>query len=120
MHYINMAWTYQSSGYIIDSAGNVRTYNLSKTSTQWNFPDSTGYISKLKLDENISRCKLIATKIDNDTLEYYSTKIEQASRGNTSEPSMTMADFGEKMYLAYIYDSQKKRYKAITLKIWGD
>jgi hypothetical protein len=29
-HYVNYAWSYQNSGYLVDSLGYVRVFNLSK------------------------------------------------------------------------------------------
>ena len=53
-HYINMAWLPQSSGYLIDSLGNVLEFKWVEVFHEWFDPDSTGYISSTNMDKNIS------------------------------------------------------------------
>ena len=56
MHYVNYAWLPQSSGYLIDSVGNVLTFKWVEVFHEWYEPDSTGYISAVNMDKNISFC----------------------------------------------------------------
>jgi|GEM_PF-209761 len=119
-HYVNSAWGYQNKGYLIDSSGYVRTFDLSKDSIKWNEPDKDGFISTEKMNENLAHCKSIAGLINKDSLSYYAGKIWAASQGKISEPVNQMADAGSIVYSAFIFDKETKRYKKVMLKTWGD
>lgn len=118
--YTNWAWSYQNRGFMIDSLGFVRGFDLSKKTVEWNNPDSDGYITKAKMDKNLSYCDSIITQIDPDTLKHYVAKIWGASKGKITKPQMQMADFGEITYSAFIFDNKTNRYKEVMIKIYGD
>lgn len=120
VHYTNWAWGYQNNGFLIDSLGYVSAFDLSKKTIEWNSPDSTGYISKEKMDQNLSFCDSVITQISSDSLSHYVGKIWEASKGKLSKPEMQMADFGEISYYAYIFDANTNRYKRVTIKQFGD
>jgi len=119
-HYVNYAWGYQNNGYLIDSLGNVLTFDISKDTAKWNEPDKDGYISTAKMNENLARCKSFVGIIHPDSLNYYSGKIWGASNGSISAPVNQMADAGSIVYSAYIYDIKSNVYKKVMLKTWGD
>ena len=52
--YVNYAWGYQHSGFIIDNEGNVLTY---ENPENWNFQDNNHNLSEIQVSENISKCK---------------------------------------------------------------
>ena len=52
--YVNNAWFPQSSGFLIDSLGNVLKFNRVEVSHSWYDPDSTGYVLSSNMDKNIS------------------------------------------------------------------
>lgn len=119
-HYTNYAWGYQNNGYLIDSLGNVRAFDVSRDTTKWNEPDKDGYISAAKMNENLALCKSIVGKVNQDTLTHYSDKIWEASYGKISKSVSQMADAGSIVYSAFIYEAKTNRYKKIMLKTWGD
>jgi len=119
-HYTNWAWSYQNNGFLIDSVGNVRPFDLSKKSVEWNYPDSLGYISKEKMDENLSYCDASNNQLKADSLLHYVNKIWNASKGIISQSNLQMADFGEIRYSAYIYDENTNRYKEVLIRLYGD
>ena len=119
-HYVNMAWIPQSSGFLIDSTGNVRAFKWVEVSHVWYDPDSTGTISNANMDKNISYCQTISTHINPDTLKVFIDKIYQASKGKISEPKLVMADAGTTTYSAFIFDKKTNRYKQVLLKTDGD
>lgn len=119
-HYVNYAWGYQNNGYLIDSLGNVWTFDISKESIKWKEPDKDGYISAAEMNENKARCKTVVAIVHPDTLNYYSSKIWRASYGKISEPFNQMADAGSIVYSAFIYEEKSNRYKKVMLKTWGD
>ncbi|MEI8272299.1 MAG: hypothetical protein WCG08_06720 [Paludibacter sp.] len=120
MHYVNYAWLPQSSGYLIDSLGNVLPFKWVEVFHEWYEPDSTAYISSINMDKNISFCQTPTTHIHPDTLKYYVNKIYAASKGSITKPQMQMADFGDIRYSAFIYDEKTNRYKEVLIKLYGD
>jgi len=119
-HYSNWAWSYQNNGFLIDSLGNVHAFDLSKKTLKWNYPDSLGYISKDKMDKNLSYCDSIISKLNSDSLSLYVGKIWGASKGKITQSDIYMADFGEIRYSAYILDEKNNRYKEVLVRLYGD
>lgn len=119
-HYVNYAWLYQNNGYLVDSSGNVRAFDLSRDTIKWNEADKDGYISASKMNENLALCKSVVGKVDQDTLTHYSAKIWNASFGEITKSDIYMADAGSIVYSAFIYEAKTNRYKKIMLKTWGD
>ena len=114
---INFAWIFYHAGFMIDSSGYVRGYNLPKV---WNWEDSLGYIAKSKMKENIGQLDTIITKINRDTLKKYINKIKKASRGPITDPVTQMFDAGTTRYSAYLFDSGSQKYKEVIIKQIGD
>ena len=119
-HYINMAWLPQSSGFLIDSLGNVMEFRWVEVSHIWYDPDSTGYVSSANMNKNISFCQTDTFHINPDTLKYYVDRIQAASTGIISDPKLVMADAGTTTYSAFIFDSKTNLYKQVLLMIDGD
>jgi len=115
--YINNAWTYQHSGWLIDSLGNVRYYNLPK---KWNFVDSAGYISATNMSENVQQIDSIRCKIDKDTLCNYFNKLNKAAVGTLTESKSKMFDAGSTRFYGYVFDKNVGLYKQILIKQIGD
>ena len=114
-HYTNYAWSYQNNGYLIDSLGNVKAFNISKDSIKWNEPDKDGYISAAKMNENLALCKTVVGIVPPDSLNFYKDKIIGASYGKISEPVNQMADAGSIVYSAFIYDKKSNRYQKFLI-----
>lgn len=120
VQYTNWAWGYQNKGFLIDSMGYVRAFDLSKTKQEWKNSDSSGYISKAEMETNLSYCDSVIYNLNVDSLSHYTGKIVAASKGTISKPVTQMADFGEIRYSAYIYDEKYGRYKEVLIKLYGD
>jgi len=114
---LNYAWIFRHAGWMIDSAGAVRGYNLPKV---WNWVDSLGYITNSKMKENIEQLDTTFTKIERDTLEKYINKIYKASKGPITDPVTQMFDAGTARYTAYLYNSRTQKYKEVIIKQIGD
>jgi len=114
---INSAWGFYHSGWMIDSAGQIRGYNQPEA---WNWIDSHGYISGSKMKENIEQLDTTYTKINRDTLEKYISKIYFASKGELTDPVPQMADAGITVFSAFLYDSRSDKYKEVIIKQTGD
>jgi hypothetical protein len=115
-----MAWVPQSTGFLIDSLGNVMVFNWVEVSHIWYDPDSTGHVSSVNMDKNLSFCHTDTLHINPDTLKFYVDKIFAASKGIISDPKLVMADAGTTTYSAYIFDSKTNRYKQVLLRTTGD
>jgi hypothetical protein len=118
-HYLNYAWFPQSSGYLIDSLGNVLVFNWAEVSHQWFYPDSTGYVSNVNMDKNISYCQISTYHVPVDSLKLFVNKIIAASKGKITSQHV-MADAGITTYSAFIYDAASSLYKQVVLKTDGD
>ncbi|MBE0649492.1 MAG: hypothetical protein IH595_01505 [Bacteroidales bacterium] len=116
-NYINFAWGFQHSGWLIDSSGNVYCYNKPEG---WNYSDSTGIITHAQMDSNLSATSSVCYKIDKNVLKEKIKLLYVASKGKISEPSQEAYDAGAWEYSGYIYDSEKKIYKKVLLKQAGD
>jgi len=119
-HYENYAWMPQSSGYLIDSLGNVLEFKWLEVSHIWYSPDSAGYVSNANMDKNISFCQPVRYHINPDTLKLYVSKIVAASKGEVLKPQYVMADAGTTTYSAFIFDKKTDQYKQILIKNTGD
>jgi hypothetical protein len=115
--YINYAWGYRQDGWIIDSSGNFRTFQMPKV---WNFVDSLGLISSDDMNENIQQTDSILFKIEKDTILKYFSKLKKASEGKMSEPHQEMFDAGVTYFSGYIYEPCSKKFKQVLLRQTGD
>lgn len=113
----NWAWGYSHSGWIIDTDGNVMTFDLP---SKWNREDSLGYISESALLENISYCNKKAEKVSKRKLYKHNQLIAGAANGKISLHDNTTADMGTRQYTCYWYDETRNLYKRVILKIEGD
>jgi hypothetical protein len=117
LEYVNYAWGFQHSGWMIDNTGAVRGFNLPKA---WTYIDSQGFISSIDMDKNIEQLDTAFTNIDNESLTKYVAKIYDASKGKITDPKSQMADAGGAVFSAFIYDSKLGMYKQVMLKQTGD
>ncbi|MFA5324550.1 MAG: hypothetical protein WCR82_03440 [Bacteroidales bacterium] len=115
--YINYAWGYVNSGWIIDSTGNVHVYNLPES---WNNCDSLGFISDTAINYNISVTDSICMHIDKKDLLDKVSLIKRAAKGSYSDPEQEMCDAGIVSYYGYIYNKKTKKYQRILLRQRGD
>lgn len=116
-NYINHAWGYQHSGWLIDSSGNVYCYNKPEN---WQHGDSSGFISASEMDSNILETDSICYRVDKEILSDKIELIYKASKGDISEPIHEMYDSGGAAYSTFIFDENSKTYKKILLKQTGD
>jgi hypothetical protein len=115
--YINHAWGYNHNGFIIDSSGYVRYYKLPKN---WHFADSTGYISKSEMNENILQLDTVSSLVRKSLLLKYFSMMNAASEGKLSKPVNRMADAGVTRYSGYLYNSETGKYLQVLIRQDGD
>lgn len=117
VEYSNRAWVIQHSGIMIDSTGNVMTFNLP---TIWNRPDEMGFISLADMQENLTQMEEISCTVTRNDFAKYSSKLMDAKNGTLSDPKNEMNDFGTVQYSGFLFDPDKNRYKRILIKQTGD
>ena len=116
-HYINHAWGYQNSGFIIDSEGNLRTFNLPE---EWNHPDSEGYISREAMEQNLACLGEATCTVSRYDMNYYAEKLFRARDGKITDPEHTAYDAGVRTFGGYLYEPLKNRYRYVFIYQWGD
>jgi hypothetical protein len=117
VEYSNRAWVIQHSGTLIDSTGNVMTFNLPTT---WNNPDEIGFISLEDMRENLTQMEEILCTVSRNDFAKYSSKLMKAKNGTLSDPKNEMADAGTVQYSGFLFDPDNNRYKKILIKQTGD
>jgi hypothetical protein len=115
--YVNYAWGYQNSGFIIDTGGNLRNFNLPGT---WNYPDSEGYLSEAEMEENLAGIEEVSCTVSSYDMEYYSHKLLKAQEGKITAPEHRMYDAGTTTWAGYLYEPRKNRYRYVFVRQWGD
>lgn len=98
--YINYAWGYQHSGFIITPDGKVYTFNKP---VGWNFPDE-GVLDIVQMDENLDQCSWAEKQINDEELKKYKKMVLSARYGSLSEPETVMADAGILVSSSFIPD----------------
>lgn len=115
--YVNSACRDHKSGWIIDKSGNVKAYSYP---SEWNLPDSFGYISQNKMNENLSLCKLILANVPIDTLSYYHSISRLIIADKFSEEVSNGYDAGSHSLYFYSFESISGKYKVMLLSQDGD
>lgn len=115
--YINYAWGFQHTGWMIDSSGNVYCFNKP---ANWYYTDSLGLITSTRMDSNLIETNSVCYKIDKDVLKEKIGLLYVAAKGKISEPSRAGYDGGNLDYLGFTYSKEDKIYKRVVLKQTGD
>ena len=115
--YINYAWGFQHSGFMIDIDGNVLTFDKPD---KWNFPDKDGKLSEQQVKENIASCTLTGKKISKADLYKYINYIDNISSSKVTAPKNAGADMGSLIYYCYQFSDNSGIYKATKIKMEGD
>jgi hypothetical protein len=115
--YVNFAWGYQEHGWLIDSEGNRKLYNMPD---DYRLPDSTGMISREDLLHNFSLADSTLQSVEKNDIETYSALIPGASEGELSEPRNIAADAGSSVLSCFLYVQDADAYKYVFLAQSGD
>jgi hypothetical protein len=117
LNYVNYAWGYQNNGYIIDSEGVVKEFNLPEN---WNYVDDEGYISEADMAENILRAGNTVCIISKSDMAYFSARLRSAVKGKITEPEHRMCDAGATVYAGFLYEPGNSRYRYVFIRQTGD
>jgi len=115
--YMNYAWGYQHNGFIIDSEGNVLTY---ENPEDWNFPDKDLTLTEEQLAENVMKCTPAGIRIAEAELLKYSNYIKSIASSKVTAIKNVGADAGSSEYICYQYSEASSRYKGYLIKMEGD
>jgi len=107
----------QHTGYILDSEGNVFTYNNPEN---WNFPDKDYEISQEQVAENEGKCVFSGRKIPGDELTKYTKYIDFMALSKVTAPRNTNADEGITQYICYQFSESTQTYKGCLIKTEGN
>jgi hypothetical protein len=117
MEYVNYAWGYQHNGFIIDSEGNVLTYNNPEV---WNSPDNDLIISEKEVAENIESCIMSGKRIPEEELRKYSGYIKNIASSKVTALKNVAADAGSIQFICYQYSESAGMYQGYIIKMEGD
>jgi hypothetical protein len=115
--HVNHAWGYAESGWLVDANGDIRTYDLPE---KFIMPDSTGFISRVDLIQNLSQCDSTIHRVDAEDLRYYTGLISGAAQGKIGKAENIAADAGSSVLSCYIYDANEDMYRYVFLAASGD
>jgi hypothetical protein len=116
--FVNAAWGYHHNGWIIDTSGNVKAF---KQPAAWNFPDSSGYLTNLQMEQNLDMLlPKVLLKIEKKDMQTNYGKAFIAEKGVISTPKNQMFDAGVTIYSVIIYHPQTKKWKETLLFQRGD
>jgi hypothetical protein len=115
--FINYAWGFQHTGYMIDREGNILTY---RNPEEWNFPDKDSELTSVQVDENIEKCKTERIHITKEELQNYTRYIEGIASSKVTGLKNVAADAGTSECICYLYSEDTGRYKVYLIKREGD
>jgi hypothetical protein len=115
--YLNYAWGYQHSGFIIDNHGDIFTY---MNPENWNFPDKDFSLTGNQVMENLQRCLYSGKKIPQEELIKYAGYIKNLSSSKVTALKNVAADAGSLEYICYQFSEKTGGYKGYLIKMEGD
>jgi len=117
LEYVNYAWGYQHSGFIIDSQGDILTYNNPE---DWNFPDNNFSLTESQVADNISKCKTSDRKVSGEELQKYTSYIKNIASSQVTALKNVAADAGSLEFICYQFHENSGMYKGYIIKMEGD
>lgn len=117
MDYVNYAWGYHHYGFMIDSDGRILTY---ENPEKWNFPDDNLILTEDQIAENISMCRISGEKIPAETLNKYTSYIDNIAGSKVTARRQTGADAGTLQFICYKFSGNSMMYKGFLIKTEGD
>lgn len=115
--YVNHAWGFSHAGWMIDTEGNVKGFNLPEN---WNKPDQDGFISKEDLVENLAMTDTLYARVDNSKLlRHFGNRFDML-KGRMDTSDQNMADAGVGSLLVYVWNEKEEAYETVLLASKGD
>jgi hypothetical protein len=115
--YVNYAWGYQHTGFIIDNVGNILTYNNPQS---WEFPDKDLNLSESQVHSNLEKCVKTGKKVSLQELKKNAGYIKNISSSKVTAMKNVAADAGSLEYFCYQFSENSRNYKGTIIKMEGD
>lgn len=115
--YINYAWGYQHNGWLMDSSGTAYYFEVPD---KWMVPSTDAAIEISGIENYAFQSDSVITRVDRSELVRMVQLIDDAAKGELTEPENVMADAGAWSYYALRYDPGTGAYERILLKQDGD
>lgn len=115
--YLNYAWGYQHSGFLIDNEGKILTY---KNPQNWNFPDNHFKLTESQIRDNIGSCSFSGKTVPPQELKKYANYIKNISSSKVTALKNVGTDAGKIDYICYLYSPDSNNYKGYIIKQEGD
>jgi hypothetical protein len=115
--YINYAWGFQHSGFIIDNKGNILTYSNPEN---WNFCDKDLTLTEEQVNENLTMCTHTGKMISDADLHKFAGYIKNIASSEVTAPKNVGADMGSSEYICFEYSETSNTYKKHLIKMEGD
>ena len=115
--YVNYAWGYQHTGFIIDNQGNILTY---RNPQNWNFPDDDFNLTESQVKDNFGNCLISGKKIPTEELMKYANYIKNISSSKVTALKNVAADAGSLEFICFQFSEISGTYKGCLIKMEGD
>lgn len=108
----NEAWGHQHEGWFVDIDGNIGKYELP---SEWNEPDSLGFLTEEELAFNIEFADDIIGDIRNSELNTYTTLMNEVNPFELSNLAVVGADGGNSYLYGYQWKPSSGRFHRVLL-----
>ena len=116
--YMNNSWGYAHWGWVIDTAGNIVSYDIGKSGNDWR-GNPGGYYTEQELLAKVDHCDTLRGSIPSDTLLWL--RGLAATVGETYSDTLRVgADMGALVRSCYIFDPDSSKYHQVVLRVTGD
>lgn len=115
MDYINYAWGYQHSGFLMDGEGKIYTY---ENPVSWNFPDANFNLSEDQVAANI-QFSTNSGRVSREEVAKFGSYIDNIAMGKISGLKNTGNDEGTIQFICY-RASGNGSYKGTLIRMEGD
>jgi hypothetical protein len=117
--YVNSAWGYSHNGRFIDAAGDIISYDLASSGTQW-VTNSTGYYTEAELWAKIHHSDTVRGFVPADTLKMLRRLAFASVPGANSDTICAGADRGLFITCCYVFRADSSKFQRIELRVDGD
>lgn len=122
--YVNHAWGYQRRGTVIDTAGNIWTYDFKGSPAAlvnpWQ-PTDVSRMSEAELKLRYNGAMVVSgKKVPVAEIEKIMPLIGDAAQATPPQPQQRGADMGQTLTYCYTYDAASRTYSQVMLDNKGD
>lgn len=114
VEFVNQAWVFAHKGWLIDSSGNIRNFNFSRSDSMINKPYSTTHLNKM-----YSLSTPSGKTVPKDSLKSKVNLLKEAAKGELTYEGIC-ADAGKVTYSGIYFDSTTSIYTRVILFQTGD